>query len=96
MHVGICTIRLHIPENHDLKGKRQVIRPIIERTRSKFNVSIAEVEDLDKWQSAVLGVVCASNDGAHAHETLTNVAHFIEGLRLDAELLDYEIEVISA
>ena len=96
MHVGVCTIRLHLPENHDLKGKRQVVRPILERVRGKFNVSIAEVKDQDLWQSAILGVSCVSNDAAHAHELLENVVKFIDQQRLDAELVDYEIEVIGA
>ena len=96
MHVGICTIRLHLPENHDLKGKRQVVKPIIDRVRARFNVAIAEVEEHDLWQTAVLGVACVSTDAAHVHEMLTKVVEFIQRSRLDAELYDYEIEVLTA
>ncbi|MBI4499515.1 MAG: DUF503 domain-containing protein [Chloroflexi bacterium] len=96
MHIGICTIRLHIPETHDLKAKRQVVKSVVERVRSRFNVSIAEVEDHNLWQSAVLGVACVSTDASHAHEMLTKVVEFIERSRLDADLYDYEIEVLTA
>ena len=96
MHIGICTIRLRLPENHDLKGKRQIIRPIVERVRGKFNVSIAEVEEQDKWQMAVLGLTCVNNDAARAHEMLEGIVKFIEQQRLDAGLVDYEIEVLTA
>jgi len=42
------------------KGKRRVIKSIIARVHNEFNVSIAEVEDQDLWQSATLGVACVS------------------------------------
>jgi uncharacterized protein YlxP (DUF503 family) len=56
MVVGVCSIDLHIPGNDSLKGKRSVVRRIKERVRNTFNVSVAEVEDLDKLQRAGLGI----------------------------------------
>jgi hypothetical protein len=41
MVVGILRLTLYLPENHSLKGKRQVLRAIKARVRTKFNVSIA-------------------------------------------------------
>ncbi len=96
MHIGVCTIRLHLPENHDLKGKRQVVKSVLERVRARFNVAIAEVDEQDLWQMAVLGAATVSTDASHAHEMLTKVVEFIQSSRLDAELFDYEIEVIAA
>jgi len=60
MVIGTCTIELHIPGNGLLKGKRRVIKPIIARVRNEFNVSIAEMDNQDLWQSATLGVACVS------------------------------------
>jgi uncharacterized protein YlxP (DUF503 family) len=89
-------VKLRLPENGSLKGKRQVSRSIIERVKNRFNVSIAEVEDQDRWQSLTLGISCVSNSAPHANEILSKAVNFIENTRLDAELIDYEIEIINA
>ncbi len=96
MTVGICKIRLRLAENQDLKGKRQVVKSITTRVKNKFNVSIAEVEELDKWQVTTLGISCVSNSHAHANEVLSKVVHFIEAARIEAEVLDYELELVHA
>lgn len=94
MKVGILTVRLRLPENQSLKGKRQVVKSVIQRVRNRFNVSVAEVEDQDLWQVATIGVACVSNSAAHVNEVLSKVQDFIAGSRLDAEVLDYEIEIL--
>lgn len=93
MVIGVCTIFLRVPENHSLKGKRQVLKSLMTRVRNEFNVSIAEVEQQDAWQTAVLGMACVSNDPAHAHGLLTRVVQAISAYRLDAEIIDYQIEI---
>jgi len=95
MNVGVCKIRLRLPENQSLKGKRQVLKSIISRVDNKFNVSVAEVDDQDLWQVATLGICYVSNDRRHADEVLSKVAAFVVNGRFDVEILDYEIEVIS-
>jgi uncharacterized protein YlxP (DUF503 family) len=92
MVVGICTIDLRIPGNDSLKGKRSVIRKIKERVKNQFNVSIAEVEDLDKLQRVGLGVAFVSNDSGHVHSTLTKVVDFIDQMYL-AEIIHFHIEL---
>ena len=95
MHVGVCKISLRIPENDNLKGKRRIAHSISSKVRTKFNVAIAEVEDQDAWQQLTFGLTCVSNDGRHANSQLSNVVDYIERLSGDAELLDYEIEIID-
>lgn len=94
MHIGVLKIKLRLPENESLKGKRQVISSIIARVRNSFNVGIAEVDDQDYWQLATLGIACVSNDPQHANEILSKVLNFISNCRYDCELLDYQLEVI--
>ncbi|MFC1936942.1 DUF503 domain-containing protein [Chloroflexota bacterium] len=94
MNVGVCRVSLRVPENSSLKGKRQVLRSITSRVRSKFNVSVAEVDDHDLWQLATLGICCISNDTRHTNEVLSKVVNFIESCRFDVEILDYEIEIL--
>jgi len=96
MNVGALRVRLRLPENQSLKGKRKVLKSITSQVSNRFNVSIAEVDDQDLWQLATLGVSCVSNDGRHANEVLSRVMDFIESIRSDAEVLDYEIEILHA
>ncbi len=96
MTVGVCRVTLRLPENGSLKGKRQLVRSLTTRLRNKFNVAVAEVDDNDRWQIATLGVTCVSNDARHAREQLDRVVAFIQHTRLDAELLDSEVEVTPA
>ncbi len=94
MHVGICTIDLRLPGNGSLKGKRRVIKSIVTRLTREFNVSIAEVDDQDLWQRAVLGVACVSSSASYAHGQLERVVQWIENQRFDVELLAYQIEML--
>jgi uncharacterized protein len=94
MHVGVCTIDLRLPGNGSLKGKRRVIKSIVTRLTREFNVSIAEVDDQDLWQRAVLGVACVSSSASYAHGQLERVVRWIEEQRFDVELLDYVIEML--
>ena len=93
MIIGTCTIHLSIPSAHSLKDKRRILKSVIARVRNKFNVSIAEVAENDYWQSATLGVACVANGQKHVHRTLAAVVTYIEQTRLDASLVDYEIEM---
>jgi uncharacterized protein YlxP (DUF503 family) len=92
MHVGVCQIELRLPENHSLKGKRQVVKSIITRVQNKFNVSVAEIDDQDLWQLATLGMACVSNHRRHADETLANVVKFVVQNYPDVEVLGSKIE----
>jgi len=95
--VGVCRVELRIPENHSLKGKRQLLKSLIARIHNRFNVAAAEVGDHhDSWQLASIGVACVSNDDRHADEVLASVVAFIRHERLDAEILDYTTEIIRA
>ena len=94
MNVGVCRIDLRIPENHSLKGKRQVVKSIIARLQNKFGVSAAEVGNLDLWQIATIGVAVVSNDQRHSNEVLSKVVDFVGNSHFDADIIDYNIEII--
>ena len=92
MVVGIATIRVHLPAVGSLKGKRSVLNSVKGRVRSRFNASIAEVEDMDLWQKATLGVAVVSNDRRHVNSMLEKIRSLVESEdRLS--LLDYLIEI---
>ncbi len=95
MNVGVGKISLRIPENMDLKGKRQVLKSITGRIRSKFDVAVAEVDDNDAWQRATIGFCCISNNKRFSNQVLSRVVAFVESSHFDVEILDYEIEIID-
>ncbi len=95
MNVGVCRVKLRFPENLSLKGKRQILKSVIARLKNRFNVSVAEVDNNDRWQLATIGVCCVSNDSKFSNQVLSKVVDFIVNSRSDAELVDYEIEILS-
>ena len=94
MAVGICTLRMSMPLNQDLKAKRRVVQSVIAHLREAFNVSVAEVGEHDKWQLATLGIAAISTDSGYLHGLLTKAVRMVEDMRLDAVILDYEIEIL--
>jgi hypothetical protein len=95
MNVGVCKIRLRLPDNLSLKDKRRVLKSITARVGNKFNVSVAEVDDHDLWQSATLGICCVSNNKRYTNEVLSKIVDFVIEGRFEVEILDYEIEILS-
>lgn len=78
MIIGVLTVDLFLGEAGSLKDKRRVIKSIIDRIRSRFNVSVAEVGDHDVWQRSTIGVSFISCEQAHVHQVLAAVVRFIE------------------
>ena len=94
MIVGVCRVKIRLPENSSLKGKRQVLKSIKTQARNRFDIAIAEVDDHELWQIATLGVCCLANDSRYVNEVLSKVVNFIDDGRFSIELLDYNIEII--
>jgi uncharacterized protein len=87
MVVGICRVVLALPWNDSLKGKRSVVKSILERARVKFHVAAAEVEDHDAHRRATLGFAVVSNEARHAQSILDKLVSFIAGAT-QAEVID--------
>ena len=94
MTVGCCKIELRIPESTSLKAKRRVVKSVKERVQARFNVAIAEVDRLDDWQRATLGVASVSNDSRLVDAMLSKVVNWIE-VSGDVLVVDYEIDLIT-
>jgi uncharacterized protein len=95
VQIGACVVTLELPASHSLKEKRQVVRSLVERLRRQFNVAVAEVEEQDTWQTAVLGLTVVSNEAGHAARQIERIVEYIEQTRLDAEVVDRQVEVLS-
>jgi uncharacterized protein YlxP (DUF503 family) len=86
--VGVMRIELFIPESGSLKTKRFAVKSIKDRLKSKFNISVAEVDNGDKWQRASIGICGVSNDRQFL-ETMLNKA-------LDLVYGDRRVQVIDS
>ena len=91
MVVGVLKLRLTIPENHSLKGKRVLLKSIQARVANQFNVSVTECGDHELWQSAMLGFAVAGSSQPIVEATLNKVVEFIDALGL-AQLGAAEVE----
>ncbi len=94
MVVGVAQLTLMIHSSFSLKDKRSVLRQIKDRTSNKFNVSIAEVDDNDIQNRAVLGLAVVGNDRRHVNSSLDVILQFIEDLHL-AEVVSSDLELLN-
>jgi uncharacterized protein YlxP (DUF503 family) len=93
MIVAAARITLLIPDNNSLKGKRQVVRSLIEKVRHRFGIAIAEVDSHDLWQRAEIGLAVVGNDETLLTKTVDRVMHFMENQHL-AEIIDSQLELV--
>ena len=94
MYIGAARVSFYIPESFSLKDKRGLIKSAIGRTQTRFNASIAEVEDLDDMRVGTIGITVVSNSGRHADEMLQNILAFMERDARDLDLGEVETEII--
>jgi uncharacterized protein YlxP (DUF503 family) len=94
MILGVGRLSIYVPESHSLKEKRRVVKSITQRVRSRFDVAIAEVDDLELWQMATIGIVALSNSSQHADEVLQHVIAFVEQNLNSGYLSDVQTEIM--
>lgn len=94
MFVGVARMTLDIPAAGSLKAKRQVLRRVTDRVKAKFNVSVAEVEDNDVWNRAVVALAVVGNDKRHVNEMLDKILQFVDDMYV-APISSREFEILS-
>ena len=90
MYTISAKLTFYIPHATSLKDKRQVCRSLIDKSRQKFNASIAEVDTHDIHQTLTIGVAVVSGEMAHAQKSLDGIIRFMEA-HVDGELVDEEV-----
>jgi Uncharacterized protein conserved in bacteria len=93
MTIGTASVKLHLPWVHSLKEKRMVVKSLCAKVKNQFNVSIAEIDEQDIHQIAVLGFAGVTNDNAQADRIIDNVINFIES-NTEGEIVDIEREIV--
>ncbi len=93
--LGYLALHLSIPGCKSLKEKRSRLKPLLTRLRKEFNISVAEMDLHDVWQSTVIGCAVVSNSGAQSQRTLQTVAKWVDENWYDMTLVDEEFEIIA-
>jgi hypothetical protein len=78
MIIGIVEIKLEINYARSLKEKRMVLKSILAKTRSKFNISVAETAEQDRIQTAIITYACVAANTALADSITEKVIRFVE------------------
>jgi len=76
--IGLRIVEIYIPQAQSLKDKRQVLRRIKDKIKAKYNVSFAEIDYQDKWQSCNLGLVSIGNRRLDVDKRLDGILRMIE------------------
>jgi len=94
MIVAICRMDLRLTEGRSLKAKRKVVRRVIERTRERFGVSVAEVGSNDLWQRAEIGVAVVGADARHLTSMIDQISGFVASTIVPGEVLRADTEIL--
>ncbi len=97
IEVPVLAIRLqlHIPHSHSLKEKRKVVRSLKERLRHRFNITVAEVGALDKWQVATIMVAMVNKDRTYLNEQTSKIRTFVDNELIGAgELIAFQVQIL--
>jgi uncharacterized protein YlxP (DUF503 family) len=93
MVIGVCRIVLALPGVDSLKGKRSIVRRLVDRVRHKFNAAIAEVASLDAHRRAVLGFAVVSNDPRHVNSMVDTIVAYVSEAS-EALVVDRAMEIV--
>ena len=77
MIVGLLRARLHMQGISSLKGKRSIVKSLIGRLKSRFNISVAEVNHQDNKISAVIAIAIVCNDTAYIDKQFDFIITFM-------------------
>ncbi len=90
-HLGVLSVAIHIPQAQSLKEKRFVLKSLKDRIRREFNVSVAELDGQEKWQTATLGFAMINADQRHVDSCFQNILSFLERAG-DFFICDHSVE----
>ena len=95
--IAHLTLEIRIEAAHSLKDKRQVVRAVKDGLRTRFNVSVAEIDPSDAWQRATLGVVSISSSRDYLDGLMRNVERFATRIANNSggEITDSFVDFLS-
>ena len=90
--VGVLTVKIWMKESASLKDRRRVIRSYLDRAKSRFNVSIAEIDTGERYQHATLAISCVGGEQGVLRNVLETVLRKMES-STRAEIVHSFIEI---
>lgn len=94
MIIGVLKIEIYMEGNRSLKEKRQIVKRLLGKVRSKFiNISVSEVDSHDMWKSSTLGFTFVGNDKPLVNSILDQLQHYIKDNTF-FHVVSSEIEII--
>ncbi len=94
MIVAAIKVALHFDQSRSLKQKRGLLKSIIEKTKHRFNVSVAEIEDQDLWQKGTIGISYVALTEFQAQKKALKIRNFIEVMN-KALISSFEKEILK-
>lgn len=87
MHASCFEVTFRIPGASSLKEKRMVVSSIKERCKKRFNVSVVESGEKEKWQLCRMAFALAAIDSSAAVKNTQSIIDYLYD--------DDRIEIIS-
>ena len=78
MIIGVMKAEIHMQGVTSLKGKRGIVKSVIGRLKSRFNVSVSEVDHQDQKRSAVIGIALVSNETRFIDQQFDAIINFMQ------------------
>ena len=92
MLVALERFDLRIPGCGSLTEKRHVVKTLTNGLRSRFNVTVAEVDHHDLWQRTTLAVAAVSGESFHLKKVMHEVERFVDRW-VEVEVIDAELSL---
>lgn len=94
MPIFFLTLKLYLPYCHSLKEKRNLLKSCIKRTQEKLNISVAEVDVNNSWQSSQIGIVWISGNPNSGQKLTEKIKNYINSHYPEIELTAEIVEVL--
>ena len=78
MIVGVMTAQLRMQGINSLKEKRSIVKSLNGRLKSRFNISVAEVDHQDERTRAVIAISLVSNDTRFVNQQFDKILNFMQ------------------
>ncbi|MFO7817473.1 MAG: DUF503 domain-containing protein [Thermodesulfobacteriota bacterium] len=95
MFIGILSLELRLHAVFSLKEKRKISNSLRQKIRNKFNVSVAETENMDSKSELILAIAMVCNDRQKIDSTLNKVSIMVDAAT-DQEISDVRLEIFGA
>ena len=92
--VAVLYVDLIIPHSGSLKTKRRVLLSLKAKIKNRFNASVSEIGEMDKWQRAVLGISIINSDKSYLNREMQKIISLIDSEH-EIEILDSDTEIIT-